>query len=133
MNIKDIGRLGSVSPIEGSHHDAGTPRKTDAGAAVDFVAAYRRIAPRPDAEGRALLADAIASPARHLWLFGSSQAVGHLGLLAPQADWSGSRALASHPRIAAAAQRLGFGRVEPAAATLTALAEQLASIESEAS
>jgi negative regulator of flagellin synthesis FlgM len=35
MNIKDIGRLGSVSPIEGSHHDAGTPRKSDAGAAVD--------------------------------------------------------------------------------------------------
>jgi hypothetical protein len=35
MNIKDIGRLGSVSPIEGSHGDVGTPRKSDAGAAVD--------------------------------------------------------------------------------------------------
>ena len=35
MNIKDIGRLGSVSPIDGSHGDAGTPRKSDAGAAVD--------------------------------------------------------------------------------------------------
>jgi len=35
MNIKDIGRLGSVSPIEGSHGDVGTPRKSDAGVAVE--------------------------------------------------------------------------------------------------
>jgi len=35
MNIKDIGRLGSAGPVEGSRSDSGTPRKSDAGAAVD--------------------------------------------------------------------------------------------------
>jgi negative regulator of flagellin synthesis FlgM len=35
MNIKDIGRLGNVSPIDGAHSDAATPRKSDDGGAVD--------------------------------------------------------------------------------------------------
>lgn len=38
MNIKDIGRPGSVGPVGGSHNDAGTPRKSDAGAAGDSAA-----------------------------------------------------------------------------------------------
>jgi uroporphyrinogen-III synthase len=45
-------------------------------------------------------------------VFSSSEAVGHLQALAPCADWSASRALASHPRIVQAAQALGFGRVD---------------------
>lgn len=81
------------------------------GATVAFVAAYRRCAPVPDAAGRALLADALAAPGRHLWIFSSSEAVGHLRALVPQADWAASMALASHPRIAAAARAAGFGQV----------------------
>ena len=81
------------------------------GARVDFVAAYRRHAPQPGAEGVALLAHAQANPAQHLWVFSSSQAVGHLRLLAPGADWREACALASHPRIAQAARELGFGQV----------------------
>jgi len=82
-----------------------------AGAAVSFLAAYRRAAPRPDAAGRSVLAEALARPQDHVWLFSSSEAVGHLGTLAAGADWSAARALASHPRIAQAAQRAGFGDV----------------------
>ncbi len=82
-----------------------------AGARVDFVAAYRRSAPVPGAEGRALLARALAQPDHHVWLFSSSEAVGHLGALQPGADWSASAAVASHPRIVQAARQLGFGRV----------------------
>lgn len=108
-------------------------RLREAGAKVDFVAAYARRAPRPDAAGRALLAAALARPREHLWLFGSSEAVGHLGDLASGADWSPARALASHPRIEAAARRLGFGRVDAAAPTVEGLLAQLASIESAAS
>lgn len=85
------------------------------GATVAFVAAYRRHAPQPGAEGLALLARALAEPAAHLWVFSSSEAVGHLqGLGRLQAavpNWGAARALASHPRIAQAARDIGFQQV----------------------
>lgn len=81
------------------------------GAGVEFVAAYGRRAPRLQPGDQALLAAALAEPASHLWLFSSSQAVGHLRTLAPAADWSQSQAVASHQRIAQAAREAGFGRV----------------------
>jgi uroporphyrinogen-III synthase len=82
------------------------------GAEVGFVAAYRRQAPRPDAADQALLDAAIEDPGGHCWLFSSSEAVGHLRALRPAADWSGARAIASHPRIAQAVRAAGFGRVD---------------------
>ncbi len=82
------------------------------GAEVDFVAAYRREAPRPDAAGQALLDAALADPAGHCWLFSSSEALQHLRALRPAADWSRARAIASHPRIAQTARAAGFGRVD---------------------
>lgn len=96
------------------------------GAAVAFVAAYSRRPPRPDAAGLALLAQALAAPPAHLWLFSSSEAVGHLQALAPAADWSAGRAVASHPRIAQAARAAGFGQVSLAAPTPAAVAALLA-------
>jgi uroporphyrinogen-III synthase len=95
------------------------------GATVAFVAAYRRCAPVPDAAGRTLLADALAAPARHLWVFSSSEAVGHLRTLAPAAQWAASAALASHPRIAAAARAAGFGQVSQVQPTPEAVAAWL--------
>ena len=72
------------------------------GAQVDFVAAYRRCPPRPDAVQTALLQRALVAPADHLWLFSSSQAVAHLQALAGGGTgaWQAARAVASHPRIA---------------------------------
>ncbi len=92
------------------------------GATVDFVAAYRRCAPVPDAAAQALLARALAAPAAHLWLFSSSEAAAHLRTLAPGADWSRSGALASHPRIVQTARDLGFGQVVLTAPSPTAVA-----------
>jgi uroporphyrinogen-III synthase len=46
-----------------------------------------------------------------VWLFSSAQALEHLALLVPQADWSDRTALVTHPRIAVAARALGFERV----------------------
>ncbi|WP_119155655.1 uroporphyrinogen-III synthase [Caldimonas tepidiphila] len=92
-------------------------RLREAGAEVDFVAAYRRQAPRLDAAGRALLDAALAAPARHLWFFSSSEAIDNLlALCAAEPDralpqWREARALASHPRIAERARRAGFGQV----------------------
>jgi uroporphyrinogen-III synthase len=82
------------------------------GAAVEFVAAYRRQPPALTAEEQGLLQQSLADPAGHLWLFSSSEAVGHLRSLAPAADWSRSAALASHLRIVQAARAAGFGRVD---------------------
>src|SRR5574337_445484 len=55
-------------------------RLSDAGAGVGFAAA-------------------LARPGGHLWLFSSSQAIGHLGTLACAADSTTSRVLASDPRV----------------------------------
>jgi uroporphyrinogen-III synthase len=96
------------------------------GASVDFVAAYRRLAPQPDAAGRDLLARSLAQPAAHLWLFSSSEAVAHLRALAPGADWSRSGALATHPRIAAAARAAGFSPVTLTAPFTEAVARVIA-------
>jgi uroporphyrinogen-III synthase len=84
-----------------------------AGAQVEFVQAYARQAPRWGEAEQALLAEALARPTAFAWLLSSSGAVDHLAALAPRADWSGALALASHPRIAERAERLGFGRVLP--------------------
>lgn len=90
-------------------------RLREAGAEVDFVAAYRRRAPSLDAAQRALLDAALAEPARHLWFFSSSEAIEQLLALCAAgplpADWSAARALATHPRIAESARRAGFGQV----------------------
>ena len=95
------------------------------GAEVAFVAAYRRVPPVLDAAGRALLAAARAKPEQHLWLFSSSQALGHLQALSGAGDWSAALAFASHPRIAQAARQAGFGQVALVAPTPQAVALQL--------
>jgi uroporphyrinogen-III synthase len=104
----------------------------DAGAAVRFVQAYARHAPRWSAEETALARAALAAPERHLWLLSSGEAVDHLAALLPGTDWSRARAIASHPRIAERARGLGLGRVALAAPTLPALLESIASVESSA-
>ncbi len=81
------------------------------GAALDFVAAYRRRAPTPDAAGRALLAEAQARPAAHAWIFSSSQAIDHLLELAPSVAGSAATAIVTHPRIGERARAAGFGRL----------------------
>lgn len=105
-------------------------RLRERGAELEFVAAYGRAAPQLSAPQRALLDEAIAQPAAHLWFFSSSEAIGHLQALAPQADWSAARAVATHPRIAERARRLGMGQVVPAR---PALEDVVACIQSIAS
>lgn len=86
-------------------------RLRGAGATVDFVAAYRRAAPAFDAAARDLLHQAAAAPAQHVWLLSSSEAIDHLEGAATGLDWAAQQAVATHPRIADRARRLGFGRV----------------------
>ena len=98
-------------------------RLREQGAEVAFVQAYRRTLPSLNAAQRALLAAALAAPARHCWLFSSSQAVAHLRQLAPQSDWSSGCAVATHPRIAATLRSAGFGTVWPVRPTFDAVVD----------
>lgn len=84
----------------------------EAGAQVDFVAAYCRLAPAFDGPAAAVLAAALDEPQVHCWHFSSSEAIAHLVAACPGTDWAPARALATHPRIAQAARRHGFGRVD---------------------
>ncbi|MEO8299293.1 MAG: uroporphyrinogen-III synthase [Burkholderiales bacterium] len=87
-----------------------------AGAEVQFQAAYRLCPPRWEADARACLDQVLAAPARHAWLFSSSQAVRYLveylerdaaALAAAQVV----TALATHPRIAETVRAAGWPRV----------------------
>jgi uroporphyrinogen-III synthase len=101
-----------------------------AGATVRFVQAYRRTAPRWQADEQALARAALAAPRSHLWLLSSGAALDHLAALLPAADWRTACAVASHPRIAERARRAGFGRVVEAPPTLGAQLAAIASVES---
>ncbi|MBC5768353.1 uroporphyrinogen-III synthase [Ramlibacter albus] len=78
------------------------------GVAVETVASYVRAAPR---WSQLECEQALALARSGVWLFSSSQAIANLRNLLPQADWSGARAVATHPRIAQAARECGFGAV----------------------
>ncbi|MGI9134826.1 MAG: uroporphyrinogen-III synthase [Rhodoferax sp.] len=96
-----------------------------AGGEVDFVVAYRRCAPTWDAQQQALVAAAAQDGS--VWLFSSSQAIDNLCLALPGQGWQQARALVTHPRIAKAAQKAGFGVV---CESRPMLADLVASIES---
>jgi uroporphyrinogen-III synthase len=72
-----------------------------------------------------------AEPQRHLWHFGSAEAVAHLRLLDPEADWASAGALVTHPRIAAAARTAGFLRIRLVEAGWQAVSEAVGRLESE--
>lgn len=90
------------------------------GATVEYLAAYRRRAPLASPAMQAVVESARADPARHLWLFSSSEAVGHLQALAPGLLGAHTLALATHPRIAATARAAGAGHVALCAPSLAA-------------
>lgn len=97
-----------------------------AGGQVERCAAYRRQPPVWDS-AMATRVRAWAAGPPVWWLFSSSEALSHLHTACPQQDWSSAQALATHPRIAAAAQALGFGHVR---LTRPALPDVLHSLES---
>ena len=102
-----------------------------AGARVELLAAYRRVASKPDAAQRALLAAAVAAPAEHLWLFSSSEAIDRLAALCPDLDaqvWRPAQAIATHPRIADRARALGIGVVHASRPGIDAVSACIQSI-----
>lgn len=99
-------------------------RWQEAGAQLDFAAVYQRRAPRFSSAQLARIK--AASEDGSVWLFSSSEALSYLPAL-PGISWSGSRAIATHLRIAEAARSAGWGVVLASRPSLDDIA---ASIES---
>ena len=100
-------------------------RLKQAGAQVEFVQAYWRVAPVLGAAHYNIAQKAALDGS--VWLFTSAQAVANLLVCLPQQSWAGARAMATHPRIADAARAAGFGVVWE---SRPGISELLASIES---
>lgn len=100
-------------------------RVASAGARPEFVVAYQRCAPDFSPEERQLACQAASDGS--VWLFSSAQAVANLSAWLPGQSWAQARALATHPRIAAAAKKAGFCVVCESRPTLP---DVVASIES---
>ncbi len=86
-------------------------RLREAEVEVNFLSAYRRVAPSLGEAELALIDAALASPRAHLWFFSSSQAIDPLLQARPPKAWWASRAMATHPRIAEHAKAAGFAEV----------------------
>ena len=98
------------------------------GAQVSKLVAYKSAPPSFTAQQRALLEGALAEPQNHLWLFSSSEAITHLAAAVTFGNWGKAWALATHPRIAARAQELGFSNVIQVRPSLDAVAACIQSI-----
>lgn len=96
-----------------------------AGARVEQLAVYERR--RPAWSEAQCHAARQAAADGSVWLFSSSEAVANLRVLMPGIAWNEARALATHERIARAAQDAGFGVVVPARGSLDAVARALES------
>jgi uroporphyrinogen-III synthase len=105
-------------------------RLRERGAVLSFVAAYGRSTPQLSVAEQLLLHEALRQPDQNLWFFSSSEAVANLQALAPQAEWAQALAVATHPRIAESARRLGVGRVVEARPVLDAVVACIQSIAS---
>lgn len=91
-------------------------------AVISKVVAYHSVPPKFTKPQRALLNAALAQPEQHLWLFSSSEAVTHLASAVTFGNWGKAWAVATHPRIAARAQELGFSNVVQTRPALEAVA-----------
>ncbi len=95
------------------------------GADAQFVVAYERQVPVWSAQELATARSAAQDGS--VWLLSSSRALAHLTVLLPAQSWSQARGLCTHPRIAQAAQALGFASIRVSSPALPAV---LASIKS---
>ena len=115
------GQSAGAEPAAGAGRDWLARQLSAAGAVPEFLAVYRRSAPLFSAQQHRTMAAAASDGS--IWLFSSSEAVGHL----PPGDWSRARAVATHPRIAEAVRAAGWGVV---VASRPELDDIVASIES---
>lgn len=97
------------------------------GVAVDQVVAYGREAPQWNEATR----DEVRQAAQDgsVWLLSSTEALRNLQQVMPGQSWRVARAVATHPRIAAAARAAGFGVVSESRPTLVSVVASIESLE----
>jgi uroporphyrinogen-III synthase len=115
-----VGSAGQGSGREWFFH-----RVTQAGGCAEFVVAYQRCPPELSVDDRALACAAATDGS--VWLFSSTEAVVNLCSALPGQGWGQARALATHPRIAAAARQAGFAGVRETRPTLPDVVAALSS------
>ncbi len=126
--VAATGEASSMPPPEGGQgRDWLAQQLIARGVSVRFVAAYRRCAPPTAMLREAVRADQVDAPA--CWLFTSSQAIENLVAALPDQNWARAQALATHPRIAAAARAAGFGVVLESRPALTDVVASIKSLE----
>lgn len=122
------GGVASSAESPGQGRDWLAQRLREQGVGVAFLAAYWRACPVWSAVQCEQARQAAAR--RQVWLLSSSEGVRYLPRLLPSEDWRAHRAIATHERIAATAQALGFAQVAQARPTPQAVAQALASLGS---
>lgn len=106
-------------------------RLREQGATPEFFSVYRRRCPQLTPAEQGLLGQALAAPARHVWLFSSAEAIGYLQVLAPDhRDWRAAQCIATHARIADRARELGVGHVVLTRPDARAVAEAVGAMQS---
>lgn len=112
---------------QGAGRDWLSDQLAGAGVQVDHLIAYRRLPPAWTAGQRTLAQ--LAATDGSVWLFSSSEAVGHLAAQFPAQDWRLARAVATHPRIAKTARSAGFGVVCESRPTLDEVVSSIKSLQ----
>ena len=128
---------GKVDAADASKDSTGTGREwliqklRACGCTVDVVSSYERCAPKLSSEQ--IDTAKAASHDGSVWLFSSSEAVVNLTSQPALKDvqWQSAIAMATHPRIQAAAQAAGWGVVQSSRPSIEDIVAALASIESE--
>jgi len=115
-----------IPSTQGAGRDWLAARLREAGAEVELLAVYERQLPPWTAQQLDLARQAASDGS--LWLFSSSEAVGHLRQLLPGQGWQHARALTTHPRIAQAAHAAGFGQVHHCKPALEAVVASIKSL-----
>jgi uroporphyrinogen-III synthase len=95
------------------------------GLQVQSLAAYVRSVPRWSASQCQQAREAAQDGS--VWLFSSSQALTNLQSLLPGQAWHQAKALATHPRIAETAQKMGWGVVRTSRPTVAEIRSSLES------
>ena len=127
---------GKVDAADASKDSTGTGREwlieklRACGSTVNVVSSYQRCAPELSSE-QIDIAKA-AGRDGSVWLFSSSEAVANLTSQPRLKDvnWQAAIAIATHPRIQAAAQAAGWGVVQSSRPAIEDIVAALASIES---
>ena len=127
------GQTSGTAPQAVSGRDWLSQQFLAAGAQVDRLSVYQRLAPELTDVQIQLVQSARQDSS--VWLFSSSEALANLMqqplLVDATGDWRDARAIATHPRIAQAVRAAGWGVVQESRPVLVDIVDALRSIESD--